>query len=97
MVQLGQAYDVVYEGEKTIGIMADLLCYVRYLFAAHHAGLNKLRIAGDGSQGSFELMRNIGGEILAHGSRLQDVFVLGADLVGERLKLPVDRRESAPE
>ena len=33
MVQLGQAYDVVYEGEKTIGIMADLLCYVRYLFA----------------------------------------------------------------
>ncbi len=28
MVQLGQAYDVVDEGQKTIGIMVDLRRYV---------------------------------------------------------------------
>ena len=71
--------------------MVDLLCHIRHLIAGHHAVFNELGIAGDGRQRSFQLVGNIGCEILTYGSSLQNILMLGTDFVSKGLELSVNR------
>ena len=91
VVEFRQTDDVVDQREQAVGIMADLFGYMGHLIRGDHIVLEKFRIAGDGCQGGFEFMGHIGSEILTHGGRFQDVFMLGSDLVCKGLQFPVDR------
>ncbi len=71
--------------------MTNLFGHMGHLIRSYHIIFEKFRIAGDRGQRSFELMRYIGSEILTHGSRLQDIFMLGADFVCKGLQFPIDR------
>jgi hypothetical protein len=91
VVQFRQTDDIIDQREKTVRVVPDLLCDMPYLIMGDHIVFQEFRITGDGCQGSLELMGYIGSEILAYGSRLQDIFMLGADLVRKGLQFPIDR------
>ena len=90
VIQLGELKNVVDEAQKSRRVLPDLPGEVNLLILVHHPVLDELGVAGDGGERGFQLMGYVGGEVLAALGGGQDLFVLGADLMGKGLQLPVD-------
>ena len=90
VIQLGELENVVDEAQKSCRVLPDLPGEVKLLVLVHHPVFDELGVAGDGGEGGFQLMGYVGGEVLAALGGSQDLFVLGADLMGKGLQLPVD-------
>ena len=69
LVQTGQLQDILHQTDEPLGLGVDIPGEARHIFGADHTGFHQLRVAGDGMQGRFQLVGDIGGEFPALGLR----------------------------
>ena len=91
VVQLGQLDDVIDQGQEPSGIRLNFTGKTCHIGAGGHPIFNQLRIAGNGCQRCLELMGDIRRKVLPHLRRLQDVLMLGPDLVRKGNQLRIGR------
>ena len=99
LVQAGQPENVLHQPDQPLGFGVDLLREADHVLPGHHSGFHQLGIAGNGMQGGFQLVRNIGGELPAQLLRLvllghikqqhhhAEQLPIGAHRIGHRLVL----------
>ena len=70
LVQPGQPEDILHQSDQPLGFRINLFIKSRCISPLHQAALQQLRITGDGMQGRFQFVGNIGRKFPAQGFRL---------------------------
>ena len=74
LIQPGEADDVLHQGNEALGLLVDVAGKALDVLGLDHAALHDLRNAGDGGEGGFQLVGDIGGELPP---QLVPLFLLG--------------------